>query len=112
VRGILASSWNRGQALVAMARVTLEGNLAPARVSIRTRRRGGVITGFALDFLSHAVVRIPVTLERRTGGRWRRLATVRTSRIGGYRFKVRPGTYRARATLGRFSAVSKPIRSR
>ena len=112
VRGILASSWNRGQALVAMARVALEGNLPPSLVSIRTRRRGGVVSGFALDFLRHAVIGIPVTLERRTGGRWRRLASVRTSRIGGYRFKVRPGTYRARATLGRFSAVSKPARSR
>jgi hypothetical protein len=113
VRGtILASSWNRGQALVAMSRVKLEGNLPPALVSIRARRGGRVVAGFALDFLRHAVVGIPVTLERRSGGRWRRIASVRTSRLGGYRFKVRPGTYRARATMGRFSAVSKPVRSR
>jgi hypothetical protein len=113
VRGtILASSWNRGQAFVAMSRVKLEGNLPPALVSIRARRGGRIVAGFALDFLRHPVVGIPVTLERRSGGRWRRIASVRTSRLGGYRFKVRPGTYRARATMSRFSAVSKAVRSR
>ena len=34
---ILASSWNRGQAFVAMSRVRLEGNLPPSLVSIRAR---------------------------------------------------------------------------
>jgi hypothetical protein len=110
---ILASSWNRGQALVAMSRVKLEGNLPPALVSIRLRKGGHVVGGFVLDFLRHAVVGIPVTLERRTGRVWRRIATVRTSRIGGYGFKVAPGTYRARATLGtRFSATSRVTRAR
>jgi hypothetical protein len=113
VRGsILASSWNRGQALVAMSGVTLHGNLPPSLVSIRARRRARVVSGSVLDFLRHAVIGIPVTLERRTGRGWTRMARVRTSRLGGYRFKVRPGTYRARATLGRFSAVSKAVRSR
>jgi hypothetical protein len=66
-----------------------------------------------LDRFRHAVVGIPVTLERRRGGGWRRLATVRTSRLGGYTFRVRPGTYRARATLaGRFSATSSATRVR
>ncbi|MDP9491849.1 MAG: hypothetical protein M3P42_06560 [Actinomycetota bacterium] len=110
---ILASTWNRGQALVAMSRVKLEGNLPPALVSIRPRRGGRVVSGFALDFLRHAVVGIPVTLERRSGRGWRRVATVRTSRIGQYTFKARPGTYRARATLGaRFSATSRAARVR
>ena len=110
---ILASSWNRGQALVAMSRVKLEGNLPPALVSIRPRRGGRVVSGFALDFLRHAVVGIPVALERRSGRGWRRVATVRTSRIGQYTFKARPGTYRARATLGgRFSATSRAARVR
>jgi hypothetical protein len=110
---ILASSWNRGQALVAMSRVKLEGNLPPALVSIRPRKGGRVVGGFALDFLRHAVVGIPITLERRTGSAWRRVATARTSRFGGYSFKVGPGSYRARATLGsRFSATSRPTRVR
>jgi hypothetical protein len=109
---ILASSWNRGQALVAMSRVKLEGNLPPSLVSIRPRKGGRMVGGFALDFLRHAVVGIPVTLERRTGSAWRRVATVRTSRFGGYSFRVRPGSYRARATLARFSATSRPTRIR
>jgi hypothetical protein len=110
---VLASSWNRGQALVAMSRVKLEGNLPPALVSIRPRQGRRVLSGFALDFLRHPVVGIPVTLERRSGNGWRRVATVRTSRIGGYTFRAAPGTYRARATLGtRFSATSRPARVR
>jgi hypothetical protein len=110
---ILASSWNRGQALVAMARVKLEGNLPPSLVSIRPRRGGRVVAGFVLDFLRHAVVGVPVTLERRRGSGWRRLSRVRTSRLGGYSFKVAPGTYRVRATLsGRFSATSRVTRVR
>jgi hypothetical protein len=112
-RSILASSWNRGQALVAMARVKLEGNLPPSLVSIRQRRGGRVVAGFALDFLRHAVVGIPVALERRSGRGWRRLATVRSTRLGGYSFRVAPGTYRARATLPpRFSATSAAVRVR
>lgn len=109
---ILASSWNRGQAFVSMARVRLEGNLPPSLVSIRARRGRGEISGFALDFLRHAVVRIPVILERRSGRGWRRVATTRTTRIGGYRFRVAPGTYRARASMGRFSTTSGVVRVR
>ena len=109
---IVASSWNRGQAFVAMSRVQLEGNLPPALVSIRARR-GRLVSGFALDFLKHAVGGIPVVLERRSGRGWTRVATARTSRIGGYRFKAVPGTYRARAQLGtRFSATSGVVRVR
>jgi hypothetical protein len=110
---ILASSWNRGQALVAMSRVKLEGNLPPSLVSIRQRRGGRVVAGFVLDFLRHPVVGVPVTLERRAGRGWRRVATVRSSRIGGYSFRVAPGTYRARATLRpRYSATSATVRAR
>jgi hypothetical protein len=108
---ILASSWNRGQALLAMSRVRLEGNLPPSFVSIR--RRKGVVAGFVVDFHRHAVVGIPVTLERRSGRGWRRIANRKTTAIGGYAFKVRPGSYRVRATLaGRFSARSKGLRVR
>jgi hypothetical protein len=109
---ILGSSWNRGQAFIAMSRVRLEGNLPPNVVSIRTKRRGRVVTGSVIDFFRHAVVGVPVTLERRVGRSWRRVATVRTSRFGGYSFRVGAGSYRARATMGRFSAVSGVARAR
>jgi hypothetical protein len=109
---ILASSWNRGQALLAMSGIRLEGNLPPSRVTIRARRKG-VLVGFAVDMHDHGVVGIPVALERRRGSRWRRVANSRTNRLGGYRFRVRPGSYRVTATLdGRFSARSRPRRMR
>jgi hypothetical protein len=114
IGSIRASSWNRGQAFVAMARVKLEGNLPPSLVSIRGRRGGRVISGFVLDFLRHAVVGIPVTLERQVGNGWRPVARARTTRLGGYTFNVaRRGSYRARATMGsRFSATSRLVRIR
>jgi hypothetical protein len=109
---ILASSWNRGQALLAMSRVRLEGNLPPALVTARPRRKR-VLSGFVVDFHRHAVVGVPAVLERRAGSRWRRIASVKTNRLGGYNFRVRPGSYRVRATLDeRFSATSRAVRMR
>jgi hypothetical protein len=106
-----ASSWNRGQALLAMSRVRLEGNLPPSLVT--TRARKGRLAGFVVDLHNHAVVGATAVLERRSGGGWRRIASTRTNRLGGYAFKVRPGSYRVRGTLaGRFSAVSRPVRVR
>jgi hypothetical protein len=109
---IVASSWNRGQALLAMSRVRLEGNLPPSLVTARARRKG-VLAGFVVDFHRHAVVAIPAVLERRSGSGWRRIASVKTNRLGGYSFKVKPGSYRVRATLAkRFSATSRAVRVR
>jgi hypothetical protein len=109
---VLASSWNRGQALLAMSRVRLEGNLPPSIVTIRARRKR-FVSGFVVDFHRHAVVGVPVVLERRAGRAWRRTTTSRTSAVGGYTFKVKPGSYRVRATLdGRFSAASRAARVR
>jgi hypothetical protein len=109
---VLASSWNRGQALLAMSRVRLEGNLPPSIVSIRPRRQG-VLAGFVLDMHRHAVVGTRVALERRRGARWRRIATSRTANNGRYQFRVKPGSYRVTAILdGRFSATSRALRMR
>lgn len=109
---IAASSWNRGQALLAMSRVRLEGNLPPALVTARTRRKG-VLAGFVVDFHRHAVVAVPAVLERPVGSGWRRVKSMKTNRFGGYAFKVKPGSYRVRATLAkRFSATSRAVRVR
>jgi hypothetical protein len=108
---VLASSWNRGQALLAMSRVRLEGNLPPSLVTIRVRRNR-VIAGAVVDFYRHAVVGVPIVLERKTGSRWQRLRTARATAVGGFAFKVgRPGSYRVTATLdGRYSATSRGLR--
>jgi hypothetical protein len=109
---MLASSWNRGQALLAMSRTRLEGNLPPELVTARPRRKG-VLGGFVVDFHRHAVVAVPAVLERRAGSGWRRISSVKTNRLGGYTFRVKPGTYRVRATLDkRFSATSRAVRMR
>jgi hypothetical protein len=110
---ILASSWNRGQALLAMSRVRLEGNMPPSVVTIRQRRKR-VLVGFVVDFYRHAVVGIPVTLQRRAGSRWVRIRGARTTRLGGFSFKVgKPGSYRVTAVLdGRFRATSRALRTR
>jgi hypothetical protein len=108
---ILASSWNRGQALLAMSRVRLDGNLPPDLITARARR--GRLGGFVVDFHRHAVVGVPAVLERRSRSRWRRVASVKTNRSGGYSFRVKPGSYRVRATLDkRFSATSRAVRVR
>jgi hypothetical protein len=109
---VLASSWNRGQALLAMSRVRLEGNLPPSLVSIRSRSKR-FVGGFVVDMHRHAVVGIPVSLQQRRRSGWRQIATARTTRLGGYSFRVKPGSYRVRATLaGRFSATSRTARIR
>jgi hypothetical protein len=109
---ILASSWNRGQALLAMSRVRLEGNLPPSIVTIRARRKG-VLAGFVVDMHRHAVVGISVSLQQRRGGGWRPVSSARTNQLGGYTFRVKPGSYRVTGTLDRrFSATSRPLRMR
>lgn len=109
----LASSWNRGQALLAMSRVRLEGNMPPSVVTIRQRRKR-VLVGFVVDFYRHAVVGIPVTLQRKAGSRWVRIRGARTTRLGGFSFKVgKPGSYRVTTVLdGRFRATSRAFRAR
>jgi hypothetical protein len=108
---VLASSWNRGQALLAMSRVRLEGNMPPSLVTIRAKRNL-VVAGAVVDFYRHAVVGATVALERRTGSRWQRIKTARTTTVGGFAFKVpKPGSYRATATLGgRFPTTSRGVR--
>jgi hypothetical protein len=108
---ILPSSWNRGQALLAMSRVRLEGNMPPSLVTIRARRNR-VVAGSVVDFYRHAVVSVPIALERKNGSRWQRIRTGRSTSVGGFAFKVaKPGSYRVTATLARrFSATSRGLR--
>jgi hypothetical protein len=108
---IRASTWNRGQAFLAMTRVRLRGNLAPKVVSVRTARRGRELRGKVVDRLLHPVVGTPIALVlRRAGGRWVRVARGKTDQRGFYTLKTgRRGAYRVTADMAGFKAESRPI---
>ncbi|MFN2471434.1 MAG: hypothetical protein ABR583_10720 [Gaiellaceae bacterium] len=95
----LASTWNRGQALIALSRIRVEGNLAPRVLSIRPVRGARAVRGKAVDPFVNPLVGVLVTAERWTGSSWRRVRSSRTTRSGTYRIPVpRPGRYRTAVT--------------
>jgi hypothetical protein len=109
---IVASTWNRGQAFLALAGVRLQGNLPPKIVSARAFERGHVIKGKVVDRFLDAVLGAPVSLERLTGGSWKRIARGKTSQSGFYSLSAgKRGTYRVTARMAGFTAQSREIRA-
>lgn len=108
---VTASTWNRGQAFLAMTGVRLRGNLAPKVVSVRAFARGREVRGKVVDRLLHPVVGTPTALERRqAGGRWVRVARGKTDERGFYVFRTgRRGAYRVTADMAGFKAESRPV---
>jgi hypothetical protein len=108
---INASTWNRGQAFLAMTGIRLRGNMAPKVVSVRSVRRGRELRGKVVDRLLHPVVGTPTALElRRAGGSWVRVARGKTDERGFYVLKTgRRGAYRVTADMAGFKAESRPI---
>jgi hypothetical protein len=108
---IVASTWNRGQAFLALTGVRLRGNLAPKVVSVRAVRRGRELRGKVVDRLLHPVVGAPIALERRrAGGSWARVARGKTDQRGFYTLQTgRRGAYRVTADMAGFKAESRPI---
>jgi hypothetical protein len=105
--GILPTSWNRGQAFVALSGVRVEGNFAPALVSIRAERGSRTLTGRVVDAFRHRVLGAQIALERRSGSSWRRVRVTRTSRRGTYAVRApTPGRYRVTAAVGTTSVAS------
>jgi hypothetical protein len=94
----LASSWNRGQAFLALSGVQLEGNLPPSVVSVRHDPRKRALRGKVVDSFKHPLVGIPVVLERRVGSGWRRAGSARASAQGTFSLAA-PGAGRYRATV-------------
>jgi hypothetical protein len=108
--GILPTSWNRGQAFIALSGVRVEGNFAPALVSIHAERSSRVVRGVVLDAFRHRVVGARVALERRTGSSWRRVAAGRTSPRGTYSIHAsQRGRYRVTATLATTTVASASL---
>jgi Carboxypeptidase regulatory-like domain len=109
---IVASTWNRGQALLAFAGVRLQGNLPPKTVEARPYQRGRFVRGKVVDRFLDAVLGAQVSLERRVGGGWARVAGTRTNHRGRYSLRARKrGSYRVRVRLSGFTAVSRVIRA-
>ena len=97
----LASTWNRGQALIALAGVQVEGALPPKTVSIRAERARRIVRGRVVDPFVNPLVGVKVVLERAVNGGWAAVRTVRTSGSGTYRVAAPArGRYRSAVTLG------------
>jgi hypothetical protein len=105
-----ASTWNRGQAFLALSGVRLEGALPPSKVSIEAVRGKLAVRGAVQDAFQHAVVGTRVVLERRSGASWRAVSSTRTNAQGGYTFRTGfPGRYRV--SVGRtIRSGSVPVR--
>jgi hypothetical protein len=103
----LASSWNRGQAFVALSGVQLEGTFPPSEVSIEAVPRKPVVRGKVVDSLEHGVAGARTVLERRVGASWRAVRSGRTSAQGTYVLRA-PGLGRYRVSV---ISAGKRIRS-
>jgi hypothetical protein len=109
---ITGSTWNRGQALLALSGVRLQGNLPPKIVSAKTAERGGKVRGKVVDRFLDPVVGAQVALERSAGGGWVSVARGRTGPTGLYTLRPRRrGTYRVTVNMGGFKAESRPLRA-
>jgi hypothetical protein len=106
----IASTWNRGQAFLALSGVRLEGALPPSKVSIEAVRGRLTVRGTVQDAFQHAVVGTRVVLQRRSRGSWRAVSSTRTNAQGSYTFATGfPGRYRV--SVGRtIRSASVPVR--
>jgi hypothetical protein len=108
--GILPTSWNRGQAFIALVGVRVEGNFAPALVSVRADRATRLLRGRVVDGFRHRVLGAQVALERRAGSSWRRVALARTNMRGNYSVRAPSrGRYRVTATVGTTTVPSSSV---
>jgi len=109
---IIGSTWNRGQAFLALSGVRLQGNLPPKVVSARSYQRGRLVKGKVLDRFLDAVLGAPVSLERLSGGSWRKVAGGKTNQHGSYSLRPRArGTYRVTVRMAGFTAMSRTLRA-
>jgi hypothetical protein len=103
----LASTWNRGQAFVALSGVQLEGTFPPSAVSIEAVPRKPLVRGIVVDSLEHGIAGARTVLERRVGSAWRAVGSGRTSAQGTYVLRA-PGLGRYRVSV---ASAGKRIRS-
>ena len=94
-----ASTWNRGQAFLALSGVQLEGNLPPSLVTLRQVRRKRILSGQVVDGFKHPLVGVRAVLERRAGASWRPSASAKTNGQGTFTFATGSGRYRVTVTV-------------
>jgi hypothetical protein len=113
VKGTVAGkAWNRGQLLLALSGVRLQGNLPPKIVAARSVERGRLVRGKVVDRFLDAVVGARASLERSSGGGWTKVAGGKTDLRGFYSLRAkRRGTYRVSVRLAGFTATSREIRA-
>jgi hypothetical protein len=113
VKGAVAGkSWNRGQVLLALAGVSLQGNLPPKIVAARAQERGRFVRGKVVDRFLDAVLGARVALERSSGGSWTKVSGGKTDQRGFYALRAkRRGTYRVTVRFAGFTATSREIRA-
>jgi hypothetical protein len=108
----VGSTWNRGQILLALAGISLQGNLPPKTVAARPHQKGRLVQGKVVDRFLDAVLGAQVSLERLSGGSWMRVAGTKTSQRGFYSVRARKrGTYRVTVKMAGFTAMSREIRA-
>ena len=108
----VATSWNRGQVLVALGSAELQGNLAPRIVAARSLEKGRRVRGKVVDRFLDAVLGAQVSLEKNTGGGWAKVSSGKTNERGFYSLRAkRRGTYRVTVRLAGFTAKSRTIRA-
>jgi hypothetical protein len=108
----VASSWNRGQVLVALAGAQLQGNLPPKIVAARSIQRGRMVRGKVVDRFLDSVLAARVSLERNAGGSWTRVSGGKTDQRGFYLLRAkRRGSYRVTVKWAGFTATSREIRA-
>ena len=107
-----ASSWNRGQLLVALAGAQLQGNLPPKIVAARPIQRGRLVRGKVVDRFLDSVLGARVSLEKSIGGTWTKVSGGKTDPRGFYQLKAKKrGRYRVSVRWAGFSAMSRELRA-
>ena len=108
----VASSWNRGQVLVALSGAQLQGNLPPKIVAARSIQRGQLVRGKVVDRFLDSVLGARVSLEKSIGGSWTKVAGGKTDQRGFYTVRAkRRGTYRVSVRFAGYTATSREIRA-
>ena len=108
----VASSWNRGQVLVALAGAQLQGNLPPKVVAARSIERGRKVRGKVVDRFLDSVLGARVSLEKNFGGSWTKVSGGKTDQRGFYLLRAkRRGTYRVTVRWAGYTATSREIRA-